>query len=402
MNILILTSVFKDESLGEDDRSTNIVNSFARDWVKQGHNVIVVHNSHRYPLVIHRLPFKIKSRLATKMGFFIADYKVICEKQYEDNGVKVWRLPMLKVIPHRAHGRREVIKQVQRINEILNVEGFEPDIIVGHWASPQMELVSELKKTHPDSRTAVVLHGTDYIDQKSFPAHEYLKGIDRLGCRSKTQAEMTQRILGLNEMPFVCYSGVPDAYLKKFSVDTEKFKDIKTWRFIYVGRLVGYKRVDLVIQALSMLTEIDWTLDIVGDGAELENLKEQAKRCNCEDRVFFRGRISRDEVMELMKQSHCFVMVSKGEIFGLVYLEAMAASCVTIGSIGEGIDGIIKDGENGYLCKPADNEALKDVLSNIMHSDTSKLKTIATHAYETASLFSDSNMAIEYLKEITR
>lgn len=63
--------------------------------------------------------------------------------------------------------------------------------------------------------------------------------------------------------------------------------------------------------------------------------------------------------MYLMKKSHCFVMVSKGEILGLVYLEAMASSCVAIGSIGEGIDGIIVDGENGCLCTPADLEALR-------------------------------------------
>ena len=398
MKILMLTSVYKDESLGADDRSTNIVNSFVHDWIKQGHSVIVIHNSHRYPMVIHKLPFKIKSRLATKMGFFIADYKVICEKQYEDHGARVWRLPMLKVIPHRAHGRREVVKQVQRINEILKAEGFEPDIIVGHWASPQMELVSELKKTHPESRTAVVLHGMDYIDQKSFPAHEYLKGIDRLGCRSKTQAEMAQRILGLNERPFVCYSGVPDAYLEKFSVDIEKFKGIKTWRFIYVGRLVEYKRVDLVIQALSMLTEIDWTLDIVGDGAELENLKVQTKKCGCEDKIFFRGRISRDEVMELMKKSHCFVMVSKGEIFGLVYLEAMAASCIAIGSIGEGIDGIIKDGENGYLCKAADLDALREKIEIVINAEN--LEEIASNGYETAKNYADSIIAKSYLEKI--
>ena len=398
MNILVLTSVYKDDSLGSDDRSTNVVNSFVHDWVKQEHRVIVVHNSHRYPMFVHRLPSSIKSKLATRMGFYIADYKTICEKQYEDYGAKIWRLPMLKVIPHKAHSRSVVNKQIKKIEAILKQEKFEPDVIVGHWASPQMELVSELKKYHPNSRTAVVLHGTDYIDQKSFPAHVYLKGIDKLGCRSKTQAEMTQKILGLKDMPFVCYSGVPDAYLEKFTLDTEKFKDIKTWRFIYVGRLVGYKRVDLVIQALSTLIEVDWTLDIVGDGAELDNLKEQAKKCGCENMVFFRGRVPRDEVMELMKQSHCFVMVSKGEIFGLVYLEAMAASCIAIGSIGEGIDGIIKDGKNGYLCKPADLDALKEKIDTVVN--TGNLEKIAANGYETAKKFADSIIAKGYLEKI--
>ena len=42
-------------------------------------------------------------------------------------------------------------------------------------------------------------------------------------------------------------------------------------------------------------------------------------------------------------------MISQGEAFGLVYLEAMARGCITIASRGEGFDGIIKDGINGFL-----------------------------------------------------
>ena len=49
MRILMLTSVYKDESLGNKDTSTNIVNSFVKEWKKQGHEVLVIHNSHCYP-----------------------------------------------------------------------------------------------------------------------------------------------------------------------------------------------------------------------------------------------------------------------------------------------------------------------------------------------------------------
>ena len=396
MTILVLTSVYKDDSLGAKDKSTNVINSFAREWVKQGHNVLVIHNAHRYPIIVHKLPRSIREKLAVRLGFFIGDLEP--EKHFDDEGVDVWRIPLLKLIPHRGISKRSTTRRLERIERILKELTFEPDVIVGHWASPQMELIYELKKTHPNSRTAVVLHGTDYIDQKSFPAHEYLKGIDRLGCRSKTQAEMTQSILGLKDMPFVCYSGVPDAYLRKFSLDIEKYENIKTWRFIYVGRLVRYKRVDLVIEALSTISEIEWTLDIVGEGAELDSLKEQAKRCGCEENVFFRGRVPRDEVMEIMGKSHCFIMVSKGEIFGLVYLEAMAASCIAIGSIGEGIDGVIVDGENGYLCTPADLEALKAKLDYVINDK--HILEIARKGYETAQNYADSITAKSYLETI--
>lgn len=396
MNILVLTSVYKDESLGSDDHSTNIVNSFVHDWVKQGHTVKVIHNSHRYPKIIHQLPARVKAQLATKINFYIADYRVICEKHYEDCGAEVWRIPMLKVIPHKAHGKRVVSDQVKKITAILREKNFSPDVIVGHWASPQMELIYALKTIY-NCRTAVVLHGTGYINRKDFPAREYLERIDRLGCRSKTQAEITKQILGLNELPFVCYSGVPDAYLEKFDIDVGKFKSINTWKFAYVGRLVGYKRVDVVIRALNSM-DINWEFTVVGDGAERNNLEKLSAELGCNDRIKFCGRISRDQVMEILKETHCFVMVSKGEIFGLVYLEAMAASCVAIGSKGEGIDGVIEDGRNGFLCEPADVEALTKAIKRMISGNC---MDIATNGYKTALRYSDSKVAEEYLNNIT-
>ena len=395
MNILVLSSVYKDESLGAGDHSTNIVNSFVHDWVKQGHVVKVIHNSHMYPRLIHQLPGSVKDKLATKINFYISDYNAICEKHYEDCGAEVWRLPMLKIIPHRAHSGNVIDRQISKITNILTKAGFVPEVIVGHWASPQMELISKLKGIY-NCRTAVVLHGTVYIDQKNFPANRYLTNIDRLGCRSKTQAKNVKEILGLDEMPFVCYSGVPDEYLEKFKLDVHKFNNIETWKFAYVGRLVGYKRVDVIIQALNS-TDINWELSIVGEGAEKEKLEKIVEDLGCAKRVKFFGRIPRNKVMDILKDTHCFVMVSKGEIFGLVYLEAMAASCVAVGSKGEGIDGIIEDGYNGYLCEPADAKALTQTIKRMISGN---YEEIAINGYTTALNFSDSKAAKEYLKNI--
>lgn len=94
MRILMLTSVYKDESLGNKDTSTNIVNSFVKEWKKQGHEVLVIHNSHCYPRVIHEIPEKIKKSLAARMGFAISDFNAVKEKEYQDNGVKVFRFPI--------------------------------------------------------------------------------------------------------------------------------------------------------------------------------------------------------------------------------------------------------------------------------------------------------------------
>ena len=63
-----------------------------------------------------------------------------------------------------------------------------------------------------------------------------------------------------------------------------------------------------------------------------------------------------------MKKSDVFVMPSAPETFGLVYLEAMASGCIVVGAKGWGIDGLIKNGFDGYLVEPRDIDALKNFL----------------------------------------
>lgn len=398
MNILVLTSVYKDDSLGNADKSTNVVNSFVHDWTKQGHRVVVIHNAHRYPAFVHKLPKGIKQKLASGMGFQIADYSAVCQRQYSDQGAEIYRFPMIKMVPHRAPGKREVQRQVGKIIRTLQEVSFKPDIIIGHWASPQMEIIYELKKQYT-CRTAVVLHGMTYINQPGFPAAKYLEHIDRLGCRSRSHAEEVQELLKLEQMPFICYSGVPDAYLDQFQLNTEKHNHIEKWKFVYVGRLVQYKNIDTVIKALSGLTE-DWQFDVIGEGGEKDNLIRLCEQLGCADKVVFHGKVSRDEVMDYMSNSHCFVMVSKGEVFGLVYLEAMAASCITVGSVKEGIDGVIRNEENGFLCEPGDEKALMDTIKKIVGMSESERIAIVREGYRTAREFSDSAVAKAYLEKV--
>lgn len=254
MRILMLTSVYKDESLGNKDTSTNIVNSFVKEWKKQGHEVLVIHNSHCYPRVIHEIPEKLKKSLAARMGFSISDYDAVKEKEYQDNGVKVFRFPIKKFIPHSQPSDSAIKRQVNKIVATLKKEKFEPDVITGHWASPQMEIISELKTIY-HCKTAVVLHGTGYIDSPKFNAEKYLKNIDSLGARSLSQAKQIKEILKLEKLPFVCNSGVPDEYLKNYRLNTEKYRNIKTWKITYVGRLVSYKNIDSTIKALSEIRD---------------------------------------------------------------------------------------------------------------------------------------------------
>lgn len=399
MRILVLSSVYRDESLGRVDTSTNVVNLFVREWNKQGHEVLVIHNSHCYPKIVHKIPKKVKKMLASKMGFEISDYEAVKEKEFMDYGVKIFRLPIKKFIPHCKPSNNVIEKQVNRIIEILEKENFKPEVITGHWASPQMEIISKLKMKY-NCRTAIVLHGGGYIGSSGYKIKDYLKNIDLLGARSLSQSRRLKDILKLEQLPFVCSSGIPDEYIDNYKLNTEKYNDIKTWRITYVGRLVSYKNIDSTIRALSEINDINWEFNIVGEGAQYCELEKLARSLNCIERIHFFGHIQRNEVMQILKDTHIFVMISKDEVFGLVYLEAMAASSLVVASRNGGVDGIIVDNENGFLCTEGNTKELKGILINIMDKDKESLKHIVAKGYERVKDYSDYKVAERYLCKI--
>ena len=120
----------------------------------------------------------------------------------------------------------------------------------------------------------------------------------------------------------------------------------------------------------------------------------------CNGKLCFTGRIPREEVIVHLKESDVFIMISKGEIFGLVYLEAMALGCIVIASRNEGVDGIVEDGTNGFLCDAGNAEELTSVIKRIRQLSPDVLKEISKNAKQTADYYSDSNVATRYLKEL--
>lgn len=398
MNILLITSVYPSLD-DKNENVTKVVRYFAQEWAKDGHTVKVVHNVHKYFTAIHALPKTIKQKIAATTSFYIPDRDAVREKSFKDGDVQVWRMPVFKFKPHGGHPDSVIRKHTNKVISMLAEDGFVPDVIIGHWMSPQVQMIARLKEVY-HCRTALVLHGRGYVEDHKFNAKKYLTSVDALGCRSRAEAEYVKNALNLSKMPFICYSGVPDAFVSEWAFDEEKFSVApEKWRFVYAGRLVGYKNIDKVLQALAAIKDQDFVFDIIGSGAEEVQLKVLAKKLGIADKVVFHGRMPREEVLSYMRKAHAFVMVSKGEVFGLVYLEAMAASCIAVGSIEEGIDGVIVDGENGLLCTPADAVALEEKLRELMSLDAVELRRYANAGFETAKKFTDSNVAKWYLDD---
>jgi hypothetical protein len=88
---------------------------------------------------------------------------------------------------------------------------------------------------------------------------------------------------------------------------------------------------------------------IIGVGADRSRFAGLAHDLGIADRVHFLGGRSRAEVAAAMRACTVFVLPSRYEGLGCVYLEAMACGKPVIGCRGQGIDEIIVHGVNGWL-----------------------------------------------------
>ena len=134
--------------------------------------------------------------------------------------------------------------------------------------------------------------------------------------------------------------------------------------------------------------------------AENENLHHLVEELDMGKHVVFHGQMKRDDAQDIVRKADCFVMVSSREAFGLVYVEAMAKGCIVIGTKGQGIDGIVKHGDNGFLCKARDVDGLANVINHIVKLPQSTLQQISSRAVATAKDLTDRKVAEHYINSI--
>ena len=92
---------------------------------------------------------------------------------------------------------------------------------------------------------------------------------------------------------------------------------------IYVGRLAASKRIDFLIESMQAIDEA--ALLIIGDGEERDKLKNLAHSLNLEDKIFFIGRISDEDLPKYYAAADVFVTASLHEGFCVPIIEAFAS-----------------------------------------------------------------------------
>jgi glycosyltransferase involved in cell wall biosynthesis len=136
---------------------------------------------------------------------------------------------------------------------------------------------------------------------------------------------------------------------------------------LFVGRLVYYKGVDVLLEALRLTPRA--RLAIVGVGPLEAVLVAQANALGIGDRVRFMGAVPEARLLSLYKCARFLVLpsIAPSEAFGMVQLEAMAAGRPVISTdLKSGVPYVNQHGVTGLIVPPSDSKALAAAMKTLI------------------------------------
>ena len=222
------------------------------------------------------------------------------------------------------------------------------------------------------SRTALIIYGIDAWNRhRNWLVRASLRHMDAVIAISKvTQhrfnqwAHIDERRFNLLppavDLPLFAPGPKPAALVSRFGLEGCAV-------LLTIGRLASeerYKGFDEVIEALPELAVRlpNIVYLICGDGPDRGRLEAKAKELGVADRVRFAGFVDESRKSDYYRLGDAYIMPSRGEGFGIVFLEALASGLPALGSLVDGSREALMDGALGELVEPANKEAVRDAI----------------------------------------
>lgn len=362
MKILFVTDLYPVRT-GETTTARTLHN-FVIEWIKQGCKVDVIK------------PNFVFNSFLRKKPFYKTDF-------YEFEGVKVFN------VNYHSPFLFDIEKKLPKTIDIASY-----DVIVAHMPSGIIFANKLAQKYKKPLICAVHCSDIEVLTQSIYKFYfkskleKAYQNASAIACRSFVLQKKFNKILHeLAEKTFVVPSGIDFKEKGK----REKEKDYSQFTILSCANLIKRKNIDKLILAAQDIENLKLT--VIGDGAEFKKLRTLVKSSSVE----FLGRLPHENVLEEMQKSDVFILPSIRETFGMVYLEAMASGCITVCTKDDGIDGIIRDGENGFLTEPT-VEGIRANVLRIINSDN--LDEISKNSIETIKNYTSEECAIAYLAQI--
>jgi len=274
-------------------------------------------------------------------------------------------------------------------SQVRQLHAQQPiSLIHAHAALPCGQAAVLLAKDL-DIPFVVTVHGLDVFSTRQVPgwfgrfcsnaSEDVYRAATRVICISEQVARRVREGLGGAANISVVYNGVDSSLFSPPDSPAPPNNVI-----LSVGNLIPIKGHELLLRSIAETAPAHPQVQcrIIGDGSERVRLQDLARELRIADRVHFLGRRPRAEVAAAMKECALFALPSWYEGLGCVYLEAMSAKRPAIACHGQGIEEVIRHGENGWLIEPQNLNDLTTALHALL-SDRPLRETLGRNGRQT-------------------
>ncbi len=174
-----------------------------------------------------------------------------------------------------------------------------------------------------------------------------------------------------------------------------------SYNFIFVGRLIPVKGLNILINAISLVvsnSELNLKCAVIGAGENESDYKSMVNEKSLQNHFEFLGLKSQSDIAEIMRNADAVIIPSLEEGFGLVAIEALACGTPVFASNTGGLKSLIKDGKNGYFFPPGDSNALCQLILKFWSGKISLDKTVYTNSNDPY----DMNKKVAEIRKIYR
>ncbi len=207
-----------------------------------------------------------------------------------------------------------------------------------------------------------------------------------------TKSEI-KRIYGMNAVKI--YPGLDPELI------STQIKPIPEARnFGVISPLSKVKRVDHLLKSAAILKQknIEFNLNIAGDGPYKEHLINQSKQLKLSENVRFLGRISQNKLANFYSEQRFIVYPRFNEPFGLVPIEAMSQGRAVIACIGGGPSETIIHNKTGLLVPPNDIIAMANAINHLLENSDIATEMGINGIIKSRKYYSWTNATQQYLK----
>lgn len=267
---------------------------------------------------------------------------------------------------HRSVGPFQAVKAVLEIRELLRE--LRPDIVSTH--STTAGLLGRIAASSLGIPVLFTAHGWGFtkghpwsqrvifwlVEWAAAPLASRIITVCESDLRAAERSRLTRkdRLVAIpNAMP-----------------DVEE--SLRAWpersppRIVMVARMAWQKDHATLLRALAPLTDLDWQLELIGDGPLLSSVEALAASLGIASRIRFAG--FRQDVAERLADGQIFVLASNWEGFPRSILEAMRAGLPVIASDVGGVRESVRNGETGFVVPRANVDVLRDRLRVLIAS----------------------------------